>query len=47
MIPLKALTNVTLVMKDHLIPDGVLLMEQGRIQMVRDGKIVYLEALDG
>lgn len=23
------------------------LMEQGRIQMVRDGKIVYLEALDG
>ncbi len=28
---MKAIINATLVMRDHFIPDGILLMEDGKI----------------
>ena len=42
---MKAIINATLVMRDHFIPNAVLLMENGKI--VEDGTYDELIALNG
>ena len=42
-----AIINATLVMRDHLIPNGVLLMDNGKITAVSGGKCIVAASYNG